>query len=404
MSDIEVTNIETIVVANPWKPWIFVRVDTDQGISGYGEATAGDPEDILVAIEQASDAIVGESPFNTERLFTPIFPAGGNAAPHKATQVAALSAIDIALWDIKAKYFDAPLYNLLGGQIHGDELRTYANGWYTDVYEHDGRKPELFAEAAKNVVDQGYDAMKFDPFAHHWRRMDRKELNLSIDCVRAVREAVGPDVDLLIEGHKRFSVPMAIEVAQRLAEFNPTWFEEPTPQEVNALKKVADKSPVPIATGESMITHRAFPDLLHDTAVGINQADVIHTGGVTELKKVAAMSNAEHVDMAPHMASGWITLMASAHVDTSIPNFMIQECFVDFAFPEWADEIIKGDITVEDGKLHIPDRPGHGIEIDWDACKQYEYTEETKDDVNVIDLFAERWETRSLSGTPENRL
>ena len=396
MSELQITEIDTAVAANPWKPWLFVRVETDEGIVGYGEGTGGSPEDLVAMVDMMKDSIIGTSPFDTERLFAPIFPAGSGAAPHHARQTTVLSAIDIALWDIKAKYFDVPIYQLLGGRLHEGNLRSYANGWYTGVYEDDVREPELFADAARDVVDRGYDALKFDPFSNHWKRMDRSEFNRSIACVEAVRDEVGPDVDLLIEGHKRFSVPMAIEVARELAQYQPAWFEEPTPQDVNALKKVADGSPVPIATGESMVTHHAFPDLLHETKVGINQADVVHTGGITELKKVAAMSNAEHVEMAPHMASGWITLAASMQVDVTIPNFMIQENFIEFAFPDWADEIVTEPIEVDDGDLVVPDRPGHGVELEWDVIRdEYSYFDH-KEDVNTIDLYEFKWEERNL--------
>lgn len=397
MPEITITDIDTAVAANPWKPWLFVRVETDQGIVGYGEGTGGPPEDLVTMIDMMKDSIIGTSPFDTERLFAPIFPAGTGSAPHHARQTTALSAIDIAMWDIKAKYLDVPIYQLLGGKLHEGPLRSYANGWYTDIYEDGIRQPDKFAHAASVVVDKGYDALKFDPFGNHWKRMNREEFNRSIACVEAVREEVGPDVDLLIEGHKRFSVPMALEVAREIERFHPAWFEEPTPQDINALKKVADASPVPIATGESMVTHHAFPDLLHETKVGINQADVVHTGGITELKKVAAMSDAEHVEMAPHMASGWITLAASLHVDVTLPNFMIQENFVEFAFPDWADKIIEDPILVENGNLHVPDRPGHGIELRWDTIKSdYSYFDH-KEQVKSIDLYEHRWEERNLS-------
>jgi galactonate dehydratase len=396
MPDIKITDISTAVAANPWKPWLYVKVETDQGIVGYGEGTGGRPEDLITTIEMASEELIGENPFNTERLFTPIYSAGMGPSPHNARGTTALSAIDIALWDIKAKYFDVPIYDLLGGNIHDDELRSYANGWYTDVYENDERSPEKFAMAAEEVVSKGYDAMKFDPFGNHWKRMDREQFNLSIDCVRAVREAVGPDVDLLIEGHKRFSVPMAIEIARELEPSQPAWFEEPTPQDLGAIRKVADNSPVPIATGESMITPEAFPDMLHETKMGINQADIVHTGGITNLKKIAAMSDAEHVDMAPHMASGWITLASSMQVDATMPNFMIQENFVEFAFPDWAEEIVEDPIEVDDGKVVFPDRPGHGINLEWDTIvEKYSYFDH-KDKVSTIDLYEHRWEERNL--------
>ena len=387
MPDLEITNVEAAIAANPWKPWVFVRVETDAGITGYGEATTMPPERGIDRVNRFGDGLIGENPFDTGVLFTPRSPVG-------RVDDTTRSALDIALWDIKGKYFDCPIYDLLGGSIHGTKLRSYANGWYTDIYADDRRDPAKFAACAAAVVDAGYDAMKFDPFGNAWRRMDRADLNLSIDCVRAVREAVGPDVDLLIEGHQRFSVPMAMEVANQLEPFHPAWFEEPTPPDVHALQKVAASSPVPIATAESIRGIQNYPDLLHDTHVGIIQSDVIHVGGITNLYKVAAMADAEHVDIAPHMASGWITLAASLHVDTAIPNFMIQENFVEFAFPEWADEIVDEPIETDDGCVQVPDRPGLGIELDWDAIESHSM-DAHGDEINVIDLYAHRWEDRA---------
>jgi galactonate dehydratase len=369
MSDLRITDIETVVVGNPWKPWVFLKLETDHGITGFGEATYRPHPDIVATLESVKGDLIGVDPFETERLFTPRSPLALKTGPRHARHMTVLSGIDMAMWDIKGKYLDLPLYELLGGQVHGTELRTYANGWYTDIYEDGERKPERFAEAAEGVVARGYDALKFDPFGTAWRQMNRSERNLSIECVRAIREAVGPDIDLLIEGHKRFSVSTAMDVAARLEPFEPTWLEEPVPPEVNALRKVADKSPVPIATAETVVSHQAFPQLLHETSIGINQADIVHAGGVTELKKIAALSDAEHVDMAPHCSSGWLTLIASLHVDTTLPNFYMQENFVDFAYPEWADEIISDPPAIEDGMIEVPDGPGLGVSLNWDTIR-----------------------------------
>ena len=218
MPDLEITNVDAAIAANPWKPWVFVRVETDVGITGYGEATTRPPERGIDRVARFADAFVGTNPFETGRLFTPDSPVGGIDDTTR-------SAFDIAMWDIKGKYLEVPVYDLLGGSVHGQSLRAYANGWYTDVYTDDRRDPDKFAAAAASVVDAGYDAMKFDPFGNAWRRMDGADFQRSLDCVAAVRETVGPDVDLLIEGHQRFSVPMAMEVARELEAYRPTFFE-----------------------------------------------------------------------------------------------------------------------------------------------------------------------------------
>lgn len=395
MSDLRITDVDTVVVGNDWKPWVFVKLETNAGVTGFGEATFRPHQDIVATIEAIADDVVGMDPFETERLFTPRSPLKTKTGPHHSRHMSVLSGLDMAMWDLKGKHLGVPVYELLGGAVHGTELRTYANGWYTDVYEDGERRPDRFADAAERVVSEGYDAFKFDPFGTAWRQMEKAERTRSIDCVRAVREAVGDDVDILIEGHKRFSVTTAMEIANRLDPFEPTWFEEPVPQDVNALRKVAEKSPVPIATGETMISSRSFPDLLHETSIGINQADVVHAGGITELKKIGALSDAEHVDMAPHCSSGWLTLVASLHVDTTLPNFFMQENFVDFAYPDWTEEIISDPLTVEDGTIRIPDGPGLGVSLNWELIRESYTYDQRKDHVHTIDLYEQGWETRN---------
>lgn len=396
MSDIRITDIETVVVGNVWKPWVFIKLETNTGVTGYGEATFRPHHDIVATIENVADDVVGTDPFDTERLFTPRSPLTIKTGPHHSRHMSVLSGLDMAMWDIKGKHLGLPVYELLGGAVHGQQLRTYANGWYIDVYEDGERRPDRFANAAERVMEAGYDALKFDPFGAAWRRMDRAERNRSIECVRAVREAVGEDVDIMIEGHKRFSMTTAMEIANRLEPFEPTWFEEPVPQDVNALRKVAEKSPVPIATGETMVTSRAFPDLLHGTSIGVNQADIVHVGGITQLKKVGSLSDAEHVDMAPHCSSGWLTLIASLHVDTTLPNFFIQENMVDFAYPDWTEEIISDPPPIEDGTIRIPDGPGLGVSLNWERIQESYTYEQRKDDVHTINLYEKEWETRDI--------
>lgn len=200
MSELEITDVETYVVSNPWKPWVFVELETNKGITGLAEATThGKPRTVAAAIEEMQDYFIGADPFDTERLFLEMY--RDEWFSKNVVNTTVISAIDIACWDIKGKVLDRPLYELLGGAVQGSELRAYANGWYTDV---DG-DPEKFAEAAERVVNDGYNAMKFDPFGNAWERMTRDELNHAIDIVRAVRDAVGPDIDLLIEGHGRFT-------------------------------------------------------------------------------------------------------------------------------------------------------------------------------------------------------
>jgi galactonate dehydratase len=388
MTDVRITDLDTFIVANPWKPWVFVRLETDAGVTGLAEATTHDkPRTVVAAIEEMSEFFVGKDPFDTEQIWLEMY--RDEWFSKNVVNTTVCSAVDIACWDIKGKLLDRSVADLLGGSVHGDRLRAYANGWYTDA---EG-EPEGFAAAAEQVVADGYDAMKFDPFGTAWERMTRAETNHALDIVRAVREAVGPDVDLLIEGHGRFTAGQAVEVARDLAEFNPTWFEEPCPPDsINSLGDVAEKSPVPIATGERHMTKHDFFELVTRTAVDIIQPDLMNTGGLTEGKKIAAMAEADHVSFAPHNPQGPDALAIYAHLCTTVPNFMIQEVFQTYDV-DWVADLLVDPIPVEDGFVAVPDGPGFGIELDMDVVEEHAYT---GDQVHTINLFEKDWEKRAM--------
>jgi galactonate dehydratase len=391
MSELRITDVETYIVANPWKPWVFVRLDTNQDVYGLAEATThGKPETVAAAIEEMSDFFIGEDPFDTERLWLEMY--RDEWFSKNVINTTVVSAVDIACWDIKGKVLDRPVYELLGGSVHGDSLRAYANGWYTETTDD----LSTWRSAAEQVVADGYDAMKFDPFGKSWQRMERETFNHAVEIVGAVREAVGSDVDLFIEGHGRFTAGQAVEVANALAEFDPTWFEEPCPPDsINSLGKVAAKSPIPIATGERLMTKHEFRDLLAHTDVDIVQPDLMNTGGITEGKKIAAQAESEHVNFAPHNPQGPVATAISAHVDAAVPNFMIQEIFQTYDV-EWVDDLLIDPIVVEDGHIQIPQRPGLGVELDMSVVREHSYSD-AKDQVHTINLFEKDWETRSLT-------
>jgi galactonate dehydratase len=391
MSELRITDVETYIVANPWKPWVFVRLGTNQGVHGLAEATAhGKPQTVAAAMQEMRDFFIGEDPFDTERLWLEMY--RDEWFSKNVINTTVCSAVDIACWDIKGKVLEKPVYELLGGSVHGDSLRAYANGWYTETTD----ELATWREAAEQVVADGYDAMKFDPFGKSWQRMDREKFNHAVDVVGAVREAVGPDVDLYIEGHGRFTAGQAVDIANALDEFHPTWFEEPCPPDsINSLGKVAEKSPIPIATGERLMSKHEFRDLLAETDVDIVQPDLMNTGGITEAKKIAAQAEAEHVSFAPHNPQGPVATAISAHVDTTVPNFMIQEVFQTYDI-EWVDDLLVDPIVVEDGHVQIPQRPGLGVELDMDVVEEHAYIG-SEDQVHTINLFEKDWETRSLT-------
>ncbi len=282
----KITAIDTYIAGNPWKNWLFARVSTDEGIHGVGEGTLNYfGRTVETAIHELAPLILGMDPFQVEmisqKLIRDVYSEGAQI------HMCAVSAIEIALWDIIGKATNQPIYNLWGGRCH-EKLRAYANGWYRGP-----RTPESFAAKAKIVAARGYTALKFDPFGNNWRMLPRAEFDLSLDIITAVREAVGAGVDLLIEGHCRFNVATAVEFSQAMHHLRPAWFEEPVPHtNIMAMVEVARRSPVPVATGESLSSKQQFADLLQHNAVSILQPEPLNLGGLFATRKIADMVDA----------------------------------------------------------------------------------------------------------------
>jgi galactonate dehydratase len=379
----KITNVTTYLVGNAWKNWLFVRVDTDEGIHGVGEGSLnGFSATVETAVHELRDAYIGLDPSQVElllqRMVRDVYTEGGQI------HMAAVSAIEVACWDIVGKSLGKPVHELLGGKVR-DRVRVYANGWYrTD------RTPETFAAAARDVAGRGYTALKFDPFGGAWRVQERREEDLSIAIVEAVRDAVGPDVDLMIEGHERFSVSTALRIADRLVEFRPAWFEEPVHhQQIGAMVEVARRSPVPIATGESFTSLGQFADLLAHDVVHILQPEPLYLGGLWRTRQVAAMADAHHAVVAPHNAQGPVCSAIAVTLGACTPNFYVQESFDEFN-ASWTQEIVDRPILPKDGYVDIPAGPGLGIELDWERLAAHPYER-----ANLLHLFEPGWERRS---------
>jgi galactonate dehydratase len=383
---VRITAIETYIAGNPWKNWLFAKVSTDDGIHGIGEGTLnGFAKTVEAAIHELQPLVLGMDPFQVEilsqRLIRDVYSEGAQI------HMCAVAAIEIACWDIIGKACGQPIYNLWGGRCH-QKLRAYANGWYRGP-----RTPESFADKARQAAARGYTALKFDPFGSAWRMLPRYDFDLSIDIVRAVRDAVGDGVDLLIEAHSRFNTATAIEVADALAPFRPAWFEEPVPHtNIAAMIEVARRSPIPIATGESFSTKQQFAELLKHEAVGILQPEPLNLGGLFAARKIADMADAHYAVMAPHSAQGPVCSAACAQLNASTPNFFIHEIFDDFNEP-WEKEIVLGGVEVIDGYIEIPERPGLGIDLNIDEILKHPYRPE-----NYLPLFKPGWERRAPQG------
>jgi galactonate dehydratase len=379
----KITDIKTYIVGNPWKNWVFTRVETDAGIHGIGEATInGFARTSEAAIHELKRFVIGKDPFDVEqhslRLWRDVYSDGGQI------HGAALSGIEYACWDIMGKALNVPVYKLLGGRCH-QRLRAYANGWYRGP-----RTPESFHERAKIVVAKGYTALKFDPFGPAWRIMENiDDFKLAVDIIAAVRDAVGPSVDVLVEAHNRFSVHTALQFANAIAPSNPTWLEAPVPpQRISSMIEVAKRSPVPIACGEDFYSKDQFAELLQHNAVHIIQLEPQNLG-MTTAKQVCGMVNAFYGVTAPHSAQGPLCSLACAHLNTATPNFFIHEIFDDFN-DDWSANILTNPLKVVNGYIEVRDDVvGWGSDLNYAEIAKHPYNPD-----NFLPLFREGWEKR----------
>ncbi len=365
----KVTDIKTFAVDCFRTNWVFVKVYTDEGIDGVGEATLEYKEKSLIgAVEHIEEYLVGKNPLDIEKhwhdIYRDAYWRGG------AVLMSALSAVEMALWDILGKSLNVPVYQLLGGRVN-DKVRIYVNGWFAGAKE-----PEEFSEKAKIAVERGVTAMKWDPFGKNYLNISNKELDKALRCVASVREAVGDEVDLLIEGHGRFNIPTGIKIAKELEQFKPMFFEEPVPPDnLDALKAVRDKSPVAISAGERLYTRWDYKRMFDLMAADYIQPDISHAGGIMELKKIAAEAGCRYIPFAPHNPSGPVANAATLQLAATCPNFEILE--IMYSDVEWRKAVTNESLEYKDGYITIPDKPGLGIEINEEECLKHPYQSHT---------------------------
>ncbi len=378
----KISDVKTYVVGTEWRNLTFVKVITDEGLEGIGEVRMLNHTDALLGYfaEAIPNHLLGHDPSNIEELVQKMF--RNDFARAGEIVMSAIATVEMACWDIIGKSLGQPVYKLLGGSVR-DRIKAYANGWYTVE-----RTPEEFHAAALKVTAKGYQALKFDPFGSGFYELDITEKRRAIELVEAVRSAVGPDVEMLIEMHGRFNPATAIGIARELERFNPSWLEEPVPPEnIAALKKAAERITIPIATGERMHTRFEFRELLESQAADYIQPDISHFGGLLETKKLAAWAENYYVLVAPHNVGGSVSTAAALHFAASTPNFKIQEHFNDFA-DEWVKTTAPGNPEVIDGYFALPQGPGLGVTLNEDVVQAHPRQ-------NVFfNLFAENWHRR----------
>jgi len=381
-----IVDVRTGVVGTPWRNLTLVELRTDEGLVGVGEVRLVNYTDALLGYLQYAipTHVIGSDPFEIEGLVQRMFRTDYGRAGEIA--MSAIAAIEVACWDIVGKALDQPVHRILGGAVR-DRIKAYANGWYTVE-----REPAEFAAAAQKVVERGYKALKFDPFGPGLLELDIAERRRSIELVEAVRDAVGPDVELLIEMHGRFTPAVAVSIARDLERFDPSWIEEPVPPEnAKALAKVTAKTTIPVAGGERLHTRYDYREVFELQAIDIIQPDLTHSGGILEVRKLAATAETHYVLVAPHNVGGPISTAANLHLVACIPNFKIQEHFNDFA-DSWIHELTPGLPPVAaDGCFALPTEPGLGVTIDWDAVAEH-----PRQTIH-FDLFVAGWQRREAT-------
>lgn len=352
----------------------LVRIDTDQGLSGYGEANPdGGAAAVVGLIRELKHLLVGQDPRDVERCWERVRRARVFGGAQAGVFVIALSGIELALWDLAAKAAGQPLYRLLGGRFR-DRIRLYA-----DCGRGEDGTPEGCAARARRCVAEGFSAVKFDiddlghpakrdPFNHS---LSAAEVRSMVDRVAAVREAIGPDVDLCIDMHARYDVAAACRIAWELEPFHLLWLEEPVPAEnVQALARVRSQTRTPICAGENLYLRWGFRELLEAQAADVIMPDVPKCGGLAESRKIANYAEVYYVPLAPHLVSTPLGTMATCHVCASVPNFLILEWHALEEREVW-NSYNTGASIVEDGHIRLGDAPGVGVELDMEAVRRH---------------------------------
>ena|SRR5579859_4160007 len=348
------------------KSWLFVKLETDDGLVGWGEAYTQSDRDMamLAHVQEMGRYLIGRSAFAIKH-FTSVMHLDYALRRPAMDWYSALSALEQGMWDLVGKASGQPVYNLLGGPCR-ERIRVYANGW-----SETAKEPEAYARLAADTVARGFTALKFDPFSNPWRtHIGRAEENLAVERVRAVREAVGPKVEILVEAHRRLSPNEAIRMGHRLEQFEPFWYEEPIDAEdIEGLAEVRRRTSLPVVTGEALYSKNQFAQVFAHRAADILNPDVCNCGGILALKEIGAMAEPWHVAMSPHnYNSTTLGLASTLQVAACMPNFLITEYFVNFE--SVGREIAKTAFEVHDSYITLPTAPGLGIELDEAALRR----------------------------------
>ena len=379
-----ITNVETFTVSAGWKNWLFVKVNTDEGLHGVGEGTLnGFIRTTEAGVRELEHLVIGEDPRRVRALAKRMLDSVSLDGGHIHRTV--IAAIEVACWDILGKSLGAPIHQLLGGRVR-DSVLGYANGWYRTE-----RTPEAFSAAARGVIEKGFKAFKVDPFGTAQGWISEAELDLAADILGTLRRELPRDTLILIDVHARFTEAEAIRAARRLSSLNLFWWEEPTTRDrQEAVHPVGHQSPIPVATGEMYDTVGQFFTLAAGGGVNIFQPEPMSLGGIANTLAVADLALAHGSYIAPHQSGGPIATAVCLQLAACVPNFLIQEHFDAFNEP-WARDLVSWNPTIDpaNGHLSLPEAPGLGIDLNVDVAREHPY-----DPKAYLNIFEEGWEKR----------
>lgn len=375
----KITRLESFLTNCGLRNYLFLRLTTDTGLTGVGEASLEWQEQTVQTVlhEWIEERVIGLDPFDVDQSIGNLIRDQYQGGP---TVLTAISGVEFACWDLIGKACGQPTYKLLGGRAR-EHLPAYANGWYGGAVA-----PADYARKAREVVARGYGGMKFDPFGAAWKELSRAQMQEAEEIVAAVRAAVGDDIDLMIEVHGRPSVASAIEMGRRLAPYRPAWYEEPvTPHSLDLLAEVKRVLPIPIAAGERLYMLEEFFKLASLRACDVVQPDLAHCGGLWLGKKIAAFCQAQDLRISPHCSIGPVAMCAAVHFGWATPQVCVQEYFGDYDAP-WRNELVGGWNPIHNGRFVLPEKPGLGIELNVEACLRHPFIKNT-----FPSLWDRRW-------------
>ena len=361
----KVTAIKTFICNAFRTNFVFVKVETDSGLHGWGEATLEYKElTVQAAIHDLESYLIGKDPHDIEAFrhdcYRDAYWRGGPVL------MSALAGVEMALWDIKGKALGVPCYQLLGGKVR-DSVPIYVNGWFSPA-----KTPDEFAEKAKEVAAKKFLGCKWDPFGKAWQQISKHDLNSAMECIAKVAEVVGEDVQLLIEGHGRFDIPTAVKIGRRLEDFDIFWFEEPIPpDDKEGMKQVKDRVRVSIAAGERLYNRYEYRQFFELGCSDYIQPDISHAGGLFEMRMLGAEAEARHIGFCPHNPSGPVANAATLQLAACVPNFVMLEMMMTDV--PYRAEICDEDLTIKGGRMVIPDRPGIGIDLNEKELQKHPY-------------------------------